>query len=299
MTDETDAPGIGLAEQALLVTTDFDEMEFVGTGPLSIGMPFDAPQQFKSMLLAAATCYLWGNSSVDHVLRRYPKMLQRARPTEEERQLQQTLRAAKLHVASISHVASKFGKAKVNWGLWAAEACLARLKISYRAASFLARHGYAFEAATVCRLILEQLAWAYAIRDMTDERLMKTLPTECITDLKKILPSAGRMYGELSNFAHLHPEHSAHYLEFSNGKAAVLSEVVHLRWHLAFDLLNLADWYAVVWEAVAFQYFESPTSVRRRADGALEPIPDRPFIAKILELARAAKRCGAPMAIDG
>jgi len=96
---EVDASGIGLTEQALLVTTDFDEMEFVGTGPLSIGMPFDAPQEFKSMLLAAATCYLWGNSSVDHVLRRYPEMLERARPSEEERQLQQTLRAA-LNAAS-------------------------------------------------------------------------------------------------------------------------------------------------------------------------------------------------------
>jgi hypothetical protein len=285
---------------ALLITREFDEMEFLAAGPLGVGVPFGAPTEFKQMVLAAATTYLSGNSSVDYTLRRYGESLLRRGPSAEDRAMFTALNDAKSEVAAVAAEISNFDRVTVNWGLLAAELCLLRLTISFRCANFLIRHGYAFEAASIARLILEQIAWAFAVHRLDDESIMNIPPSRCITDLKSILPTAGKFYGELSEYAHLHPQHSPQYVEIQGKRAGALSSLKHFRWQLVFPVLHLADWYRVVLEYIAFDYLRHHKAVRRSEAGSLEPIGDRPFTKKILDHAHVAKKLGVNIVdVDG
>src|SRR5688572_22449279 len=155
--------------ETLLGAAAFEDLEFIGAGPMTIGLSFDAPTELRQLVLAAVTTHLWGNNSVDNVLRRNRHLFENQPRTAEEIHLHKVLRAVRRDVLDVVKDVEKFGKGTVNWGLWAAEACLVRAKASFRSASFLVRHGYAFEASAICRLLLEQLAWAYAIRLRDDE----------------------------------------------------------------------------------------------------------------------------------
>jgi len=70
------------------------------------------------------------------------------------------------------------GKERPNHvGLFAAEMALMRLKPTFRSIRFLIMQGYAFEAAALCRLVLEQYGFAYAIYKIDDtEKILKINP---------------------------------------------------------------------------------------------------------------------------
>jgi hypothetical protein len=53
----------------------------------------------------------------------------------------------------------------------------------FKAAYGLVRKEYIFETDAVVRLILEQLAWAYAVYSAPDNDVFKVSPTKCITRL--------------------------------------------------------------------------------------------------------------------
>lgn len=209
-------------DEILRVTRELDELELISIAMLGVAVPFDAPREFKARVLAAAGSYLFGNKSVDYQLRRYGDHYDCERPSQEERVMFDALVASKRHVREFVDTLSKFPNVSVNSGRFAAEACLLRLQASFKSATLLVRQGFTFEASAICRLILEQLAWAYAIHAVEDHSFFELEPNRCITDLKNLLPTAGRFYGSLSNLAHLHPSNTPEYLEFEGSQAAVL-----------------------------------------------------------------------------
>jgi hypothetical protein len=89
-------------------------------------------------------------------------------------------------------------------GAVAAANVLIRLASTFRGALQLIHLGFAFEAEAVIRLGYEQVAWAYAVAPLTElERIEGTVATKAISQLKAILPAAGRIYGRLSDLAHM------------------------------------------------------------------------------------------------
>lgn len=284
--------------QALTLTREVEELELIFTSMLAVGVPFDAPDDFKARVLAAANSYVMGNKSVDYQLRRYGDDFLCERPSREERTMFKALLAAKRHVEELADRLRKFPPISVSSGCFAAEACLLRLTVSFKSAVLLIRQGFVFEAGAICRLILEQLAWAYAIHKIEDDSFFLVEPNGCITELKKLLPASGRFYGSLSNLAHVHPRKTAEYLEFQGPQTAVLLSIAHLRWAAVFDLLTLADWYHVVGEYVVFNHLDSPTSIQQDKNGVLIVVPDRPFVKEILAHAKKGISVGAPITID-
>jgi len=283
----------------LLLHNDFSDLELLRTGLFTLAVPFDAPRDAKRRVLAAFTSYVWGNTSVDYALKRHGDLWEAARPSAEDRAIFEALSDAKNYVKRFASVIQSFKKATVSSGLVAAEASLVRLVASFQCCAFLIRAGYHFEAATICRLILEQLAWALAVHERSDDDIFEMQPNSCIGELKSIHPEAGQLYGQLSKLAHLHPDHQPDYLRLEGGQLAVLHTLQHARWTLVFVLMKLADWFRTCGEYMTFAYLTDPQCTRAKADGSPEILESRAFKRVIMDHVRKAKELGVRIEVDG
>jgi len=142
---------------------------------------------------------------------------------------------------------SKLEKVQLTPGLIAAQAALVRLSASFNAALLLIRNGFHNEASAVSRLILEQIAWAYAVRGAINEKALEISPTKAVTLLKAFYPDCGMMYGSLSEESHFTPDSSDYRLYDEDG---IVTDVIlrSSRRSLlrAVDLLFLTDLYVCV-----------------------------------------------------
>lgn len=103
-------------------------------------------------------------------------------------------------------------------GNFLSNAALIRLESSFLSVSTLTKKGYNFEAISICRTILEQMAWVYSVYDKGNdvEYIFKQKPQKCINNLKKLFPNCGRLYGTLSNFSHIYPNVMLNYIDDSD-----------------------------------------------------------------------------------
>jgi hypothetical protein len=76
------------------------------------------------------------------------------------------------------------------------------------------RHHYVFETEAVIRIILEQLAWAYVVPTIPEDKIPKLKPNDCITRFKTFFADCGRLYGILSHGAHIDPSIADDYATF-------------------------------------------------------------------------------------
>jgi hypothetical protein len=140
-------------------------------------------------------------------------------------------------------------------------AVLLRSKGTFHSIKMLVESQYYFEALTVTRFLLEQLAWAFAICDLSLEDLPKTSSTSSIGQLKKLYPLAGYLYGHLSNWAHVHPDVSLNFFNYSFKAPSSLK--IHLKgnqnllWLIPSYLMILDDCYGTVVEYVHVHNFKS------------------------------------------
>lgn len=103
-------------------------------------------------------------------------------------------------------------------------ASMMRLYTSFKAAVSLLNNGFFVEVIPVFRLILEQLAWGCYLLDETDEaKISENKVHENIGYLKKALNDDrfGRLYGYLSDEAHLKPKEIGKYLEVKEGENSI------------------------------------------------------------------------------
>ena len=186
---------------------NLDDMELIGTNMFTVGVPVEADPEFKAYVFAAGVTHSMGNRSIDGQLRRHrEKWIRRFlphpfQPGSQELLMQQVRAQAMRRVHELSNI-----KLPQLSGLVAAANALIRLPSTFRGALQLIRLGFPFEAEAVIRLGYEQAAWAYAVAPFDDvDRIEQVLATRAITQLREILPAAGRIYGKLSNFAHVAP----------------------------------------------------------------------------------------------
>jgi hypothetical protein len=155
--------------------------------------------------------------------------------------------------------------------------------VSFRAVTLTIRNGFHFESTVLTRLILEQLAWCYVVRSIPDGALFDTEPHKCITQLKRLLPDAGTVYGNLSRSAHLMPETTLRYIAFQNGEPSVTLLSFDRARTDALMLLLMADYYCVVSEFVFRDYFTAFRHISLDSSGTVQPRPDRPGIQLLAE----------------
>jgi hypothetical protein len=94
-------------------------------------------------------------------------------------------------------------------GEWIGDLTLTRVQYSFRRAFAEADKGALFESVAIARMILEQLAWIYVVRPLSDvDKIRNTKTTKCIGRLSDQFSDVGKLYGWMSD--HVHWDYRAH-----------------------------------------------------------------------------------------
>lgn len=205
---------------------DFFEMELLGDHMMMLGVPTTASQELKKNVLAALKAANMGFKSIDYVKKRYGERWTFPEPESAEFELITHLRLINEEVRLAVHALSNDIERPAHEGEIAAEVALIRLRSSFHSAILLLRQGYPYEAAAICRLILEQMSWAYAVaKYMQAPEILSTEAQSTIGHFKAFYPAAGRFYGALSSASHMTPSENRHYIA-SEGEATVIRFVL-------------------------------------------------------------------------
>lgn len=223
-------------------------------------------------------------SSIDYAKRRYCD-----RPQDDVEQLQSAnplrlyinaYHSAKSYIIGMQQKLVTDGRPSPEMGVFGSSLALERLPASFFSAHLLYRLGQRYEGHAVSRLILEQIAWAYAAHLMTDINNIETIETtKAISQLKQIAPDVGKLYGFLSKKTHIDHQSHREFLAVADGQNMVLhAQAEHLEY--ARVILQLADLFGLVWELSQTSYIEEPETIVRTSSGS-EVRNDRPFLKKM------------------
>jgi len=254
---------------------DLEDFVQFGDHKIVIAVPPDSSTQLKRNLLAAAKAYFMGLRSIDYVLKKYgPYWDLEIELSRNQEVLRDMLRDVINQIRQTREWMDKIEDKPDKVGLFAAGAALIRLETSFKGAKALIKRGYNFEALGICRLILEQIAWAYSVHELEDEMVFEINPTKSIAELKKLLPNVGRVYGLLSDEAHILPRLTPRYIRFKEPCPQVVLATTEEGARSAFILLQLADIFGIVVEyiyrelAPAFSHIVKDRNGKYRVNGS-------------------------------
>lgn len=256
-------------DQYLTLSGRFEDVEFVGNSRMVLGVPFDAPEEFKQRVWAAAQSYVAGNRSMDYFYKRYGGKANFPRPSESRRKLSSTLRQCSYEVERVAAQLSNGVERRSYLGLFAAESALLRLSVSFEYTAFLLMQGATYESAAGLRLCLEQIAWSYDIHGLDNETLFDKNPTKSISKLKDLERNAGRLYSLLSDYTHIQPKLQRGYLDFSGECASVVFRDFDAALKLSELYVQLVDLYVVTSEHISHEYFAEIKAWSRSVDDKL------------------------------
>lgn len=256
-------------EQHLTLSGRFEDIEFIGNSMMVLGVPFDAPEEFKQRVWAAAQSYVVGNRSMDYFYKRYGGEANFPRPPENRRKLSSILRQCSYEVERVASQFANGVERQSYLGLFAAESALLRLSVSFEYAAFLLMQGAVYESAAALRLCLEQTAWAYDVYTLDDKTLFERNPTKSVSKLKEIDSRAGRLYSLLSDYTHIQPKLQRDYLDFSGKYTAVVFRDFDAALKLSELHVQLVDLYVLVSERISHEYFAETKAWSRNEDGDL------------------------------
>lgn len=258
-------------EPCLYLSGRFEDVEFVGNDQMVLGVPFDAPDEFKNKVWAAAQCFVFGNSSMDYFYKRYCADTNFPRPDKNRRRLSSILRRCSFEIERISGELTNGVDRETTLGLFASESALMRLTNTFRYAAFLLMQGATFESAAMLRLCLEQIAWSFEVHGLDDRSLFAKNPTRSVSYLKRVYPSCGRLYSLLSDYTHINPKLQRGYLDFSGEYAAVVHRNFESALQMSDLYVKLVDLYVRVAERISHKYFKTLQAWHTNTDGELIP----------------------------
>lgn len=250
-------------------------LHFIGDGDFLFAVPLGTPEEVRARMFAAWKSCGSGLHSMDEMLSRHRDSWHFDQEDRTEMQVfvdDIVLDAREQVYAALSRWSGS--KHEFNsMGQYAAGAALMRLHSSYTTLALLTRYGFGFEAASISRLVLEQIAWAYAIHSYDDQSLLEVSPTRSITTLKSIVSWAGRLYGTLSDYTHIDPKLGHEYTKSEGGIDIVLLRRPKF-WspRLAWVYALLVDAYVIITEVVFPN--DSPIAARK-ANSSVELLPGR------------------------
>lgn len=238
-------------------SSDLDDYDILSTRMMSVAVPHTTTESFRKLIWAAMATYVFGNSSVDHVMRRYAYLWDRreGRSFEDDRRVL----ALRETVSIVKEIADALDRVSVKTlGPICAKSALARLEATFKAAYGLVRRKYIFEVDALTRLILEQIAWAFVVFSKSDDAVFSWKPTKCIDPFKAEYPECGRLYRKLSESAHIDPSIARTYVELHQEGNSVIRRSMMDSFDSGLMIVQLAPVYA----ALAQRLF-SPLSPER------------------------------------
>jgi hypothetical protein len=155
-----------------------------------IGLPYNSPAELRRYVFAAAKAYYLDNKSIDWVLKRYSATWGSfGQPSTRSQFVRKITGDIKTHTRNILKPVRVASGKPDHIGMFASWAALVRLQTTFRTAIFAIHNGFHFEASSLSRMILEQIAWVYSIYKINDESLFKVEPPSCIRKLKTCSPT--------------------------------------------------------------------------------------------------------------
>lgn len=256
-----------------------EDFEVVGTASHAAMIRRGDVDNVRENVRAALVASTLGLTSIDYAKRQY--CAKEAESRADDPLVQAYVAAYKLTKSYITSMRSKLrtgGRPEPSSGVFTAAVVLERLPASFLSAHFLYRTGHRFEGHAVARLILEQIAWAYAAhskQSVDDIEAIKA--TAAISDLKRFAPEAGRLYGFLNEKTHINYASHLEFLGIEDGRNVIWH--AHPRYaEFGETILSLGDLYGLVWELSQFSYLDEPGAVQVQ-DGRIVPSESRPFLA--------------------
>lgn len=228
-------------------------------------------------------------ASVDYAKRRYCDVRTKVKADPLVQAYVRAYFATKMYVERVRRKLRTVGLPAPSAGVFTAAMVLERLPASFFCAHLLYRLGHRFEGHAISRLILEQIAWAYAAHSHTEVDEIESIePNRAISELKRFAPDTGRLYGFLSDKTHIDYSSHLEFVSIEGGKNVV--------WHaypryleFAEVVLSLGDLYGLVWELSQFTYVKNPEAVELRK-GKFLPREERPFVATTAARLAALKK---------
>lgn len=232
--------------RVLTASHDLDDYDILAMRTLSVAVPYRTTESLRKLIWAAMVTYVFGNSSVDHVIRRYGHLWENRidKSFESDTRLL-ILRSTQEDVTYIAEKLEKTSTSK-KLGHVCSKSALCRLEATFKAAYGLVRRDYIFETEAIVRMLLEQLSWAHEAHFTDDDSLRTLNPTKCITRFKTVFAEAGKFYGELSEGAHLDPSIVENYLRFHKSGSNVIRRSASDSQHSGYYLTALASVYLEV-----------------------------------------------------
>jgi len=232
--------------RVLTASHDLDDYDILSMNALSVAVPYKTTESLRKLLWAAMVTYVFGNSSVDHVIRRYSHLWERREDKSFE--TDPRLLALRATYEDVEGIASALEKASTpsHLGQICAKSALCRLEATFKSAYGLIRRNYIFETEAVVRMLLEQMAWAHEAYNKDEPALRKLNPTRCITSFKAVFGEAGNFYGALSEGAHIDPSIVDNYLRFHKSGSKVIRRSSPDSQHSGYYVTALASVYLKV-----------------------------------------------------
>jgi len=176
--------------------------------------------------------------------------------------------------------------------LFAAGAAYVRLQNTFKGAVLCLRTGLHFETLAMERIILEQLAWIYKVHNYEGD-FFKVLPNECIRDLKRLIPLAGRLYGVLSDKLHIKPTSTLDYIWAENNALRVVLRDHRQTIQNAYLLLRIYDMFCIVGEYIYADLLRDHRYLRKDHTGRYVPSEQRislDLISKLRSILKTLER---------
>ncbi|MGX5736608.1 hypothetical protein [Bosea thiooxidans] len=185
----------------LCLQRDFELL--LNQGAFEIGIDDDFPSELKKRLTAASLSYQMGNRSVDYLKKHYLSDIEYEdeHPDRFDRPLmnfikREAKKLSELLVEATHRDNSPMGEIVAEWTVM-------RFHYSMSLALTCANRGALYECVALCRMIVEQLAWAVRIYKMQDaDQIRSAQAQSSISSLKELYGSAGKVYGWMSDHAH-------------------------------------------------------------------------------------------------
>lgn len=230
-----------------------ENLRTINTRKFMFAVPNDLPSELIRNMTAASLAYFLGAKSIDRTINQYGAYLEidEGHPlSNEDKEIDYLFQMGRDEIKRAKETIHDYFAGTESIGAILASAALTRLETTFRASGLLIRLKYIFEASSLCRMILEQIAWAYSVHELDDKKAFNLSPRKAIKNLKKLLPYVGEIYGFLSKYTHLEPELITEYLQVVDGNFSVNlhSSQDPLSW--AWAHLCLVDYYSVVTEYV-------------------------------------------------
>ncbi len=239
--------------------------DVIADGASAFAVPRGSPEELIRCHLAAHKAYYGRYRSIDYVMKKYGKSLSVPEDYAEPIDLiYDGTSKIRSRVKAINRKGRSLRNLPDHFGLFAAGSALMRVEASFLAACVLCETRMGFEVYCLAKLILEQIAWAYAVCEIEDESLYTVKPSNCINRLKRLFPRVGKMYGFINEQAHMDPKTLNEFTRVRDDGILVALRSADKCLLGSLCLLRLADMYGAYMEVIYRMWYTTFEFITKR-----------------------------------